>query len=351
MHREPVTQEPVDDNRYGLQGGQCQQHGLTLRSLHCKAESELYHTERRYLGYTRWVGSGDVAGYIEEHGTRVWEIPDSYSSFYEEFDRWCHRAHGTLTQYGYGISARAVEIALRAVAGKGRYTAADYDLVVCDDAPALLLGPTGTVLIKPHPINRPALDSQRAAQDVQVPGGTITVEEDQPEVLAGIERVAALFADHLDIEITGHQSPSRSGTSDHTFAVSEFTADGRTVSTLNIEASTLATVGELAQEPTAVPVHDGGVVDAYVGDDQYYADWDGPAEDATVGAVDEYGRLLVGWQFEWRSTSSRSPSRDQACVRTYFLRFKMGPTPEFQLDSQYTDLETTPVPDDAGRDG
>ncbi|SEP28659.1 hypothetical protein SAMN05216388_10651, partial [Halorientalis persicus] len=317
-YREPVTADRlVTDGFYDLKDGQSTDYGLTLHRFQRKDKSsQLFHNERRYLAHARWVSDGDVESYIDEHGEAVWELPSAYANFREEFNRWLHQASGTLTRYGYGIGPKAVEIALRALAGKGRYSVENYDLIVCDDAPAVLLGPAGTVLIREHPIHKPDLEGQHAAQTVEAPVGEMIVEEGKPTILTGIERFASILEQDFDITITGHVSPPRSGTSQHRFAVENFTVDGEAIESIAINADALATLGQCQRDPTNVPVYDGGVVDAPVGDGQYRCSWDGPDEDEEIGRVDKYGRIVVGYEFDWRSTVT-GPKKNQACVRIH----------------------------------
>ncbi|SEP31349.1 hypothetical protein SAMN05216388_10791, partial [Halorientalis persicus] len=317
-YRAPVTADRlVTDGFYQLKDGQSTDCELTLRRFQRKDKSsQLFHNERRYLAHTRWVSDGDVESYINEHGEAVWELPSAYADFREEFNRWLHRASGTLTRYGYGIGPKAVEIALRALAGKGRYSVENYDLIVCDDAPTVLLGPAGTVLIREHPIHKPDLEGQHAAQPVETPAGEMVVEEGKPAILTGIERFASILDQDFDITITDHVSPPRSGTSQHRFAVESSTVDGETIESIAINADALATLGQCHRNPTDVPVCGGGVVDAPVGDGQYRCSWDGPDEDEEIGRVDKYGRIVVGYEFDWRSTVT-GPKKNQACVRIH----------------------------------
>jgi len=343
-YRAPVTADRlVTDGFYQLKDGQSTDCELTLRRFQRKDKSsQLFHNERRYLAHSRWVSDGDVESYINEHGEAVWELPSAYADFREEFNRWLHRASGTLTRYGYGIGPKAVEIALRALAGKGRYSVENYDLIVCDDAPTVLLGPAGTVLIREHPIHKPDLEGQHAAQPVETPAGEMVVEEGKPAILTGIERFASILDQDFDITITDHVSPPRSGTSQHRFAVESSTVDGETIESIAINADALATIGQCQRDPTDVPVYGGGIVDAPVGDREYRSSWDGPDEDEEIGVVDKYGRIVVGYEFGWRSTVT-GPRKDQACVRTHYLRFKSGVQKEFVRDDSVTDLESDEI--------
>ncbi|SEP33579.1 hypothetical protein SAMN05216388_10993, partial [Halorientalis persicus] len=57
---------------------------------------------------------------------------------------------------------------------------------------------------------------------------------------------------------------------------------------------------------------------------------------------DKYGRIVVGYEFDWRSTVT-GPKKNQACVRIHHLRFKGGIQNEFVRDDSVTALESDEI--------
>lgn len=273
-----------------------------------------------------WViDNNGLQTYLEANADTEWPLPETYKALkpaaqrsddVDAYPRYCGRATGTFYRYGMGIDARRVALALRVLTGGGHFDSSEYTLIACGDNPFVLAGPEGAVMVTLGKISRPREPAQRAATDVAAGGLQVTVEEDDPEVVAGIERFLTVVDDYFQREITGYAGLRGGQYSRHAFTTA---SDDQYC----VEADDLATLGALAAHPEDVPVHGGGAVEGPLThrDSEFELTWDGPRPDwdssAPVGDA-VAGGIVVGYQFEWRRLRT---SRYQGTVKTYALRF------------------------------
>ncbi|WP_435181242.1 hypothetical protein [Halorussus sp. AFM4] len=236
----------------------------------------------------RWIVDGSVRKYIEAHGDRIWPIPETYTAF-NEFPRYLARMDGALHRYGWGISADQLEKTLRLLTGGGRYDATEYTLYACCEKPYVLAGPEGAVLSKIGLVHRPDHEYNRPKEQIGVPGGQITVEEANEDILTGISRFAAILDTHFDRRLVSHTGSPRAAQGRHWFE----TASGDSVA---VDAGELETLGQLATTPEDVSVYQGTEVDLPVGDHTAEVSWTDPSYQ--VGERNR-GSPIVGYEFVW----------------------------------------------------
>lgn len=281
--------EPIEHDGFPEWSRTVEAHGLTLRSFRGGFElrDELY----AHCAHARWVVDGDVNAYLAAHRDGVWPIPDTYSTF-SEWTPYLGEMDGTLHRYGYGIGRKTVERALRILTGGGHYRADDYTIHACGTNPWVLEGPEGTLLCNCDVIGRPNDPAQIPETRVETPAGAITVEEENPMVLAGIERFAQLLADHFDRTLVEHTSAPW-GNSLHGFR--DDAGEG-----LQIDAKDLATLGGLSQRAEDVSVYGGAEVPlpAPFEDRTTHLEWTGPEYEVGESPING---PVVGYQLEWES--------------------------------------------------
>jgi hypothetical protein len=294
-----------------------------LRTVNLSEKADLPSpaTDLQALPYQlEWVVGGDLAGYVSEFGDRLWPIPESYTALERDYPGhrpypvYVGQAHGPLYQYAYGLAAAEVERALRALTGGGRYSADEYALVACGQAPAVLVGPEGAVLLRVEPVPRPkqtptALEQRcKSLTAIETEAGALRVEEQSPAVVAGLARVCAAFeaGDLPDgVRPVGSLSPPRAGAARHTFE----TTDG---SSVVMDPDDLRRLAGLGTGPSDVAIYDGGTVQpAEYASREEPVDLSWTPEDGEPTTFAAGGRrrtsttAALGWQFEWEQRRGR----------------------------------------------
>jgi len=256
---------------------------------------------------TRWVIEGDVGAYVARYGDGdLLAIPETYGGFGNIDTRVAFVDGLAEDSYGYGIDGQAVEKALRVLTGGGRYTASKYTLIPCGRQPWILTGPEGTLLCSCMPIDRP--DAGGPTTQVQTSAGTLDIEEDNPEVLAGAARFVELLEDVEGAAINRCTYDSLRGRTRHSFIDEDDTE-------WTMAATDLAQLAGLATDPSVIQGTVGRGIQPPTGGDPIVADWDGP--DHAVGdRVD--GAIIAGYEFAWEQ--SEDCLEAVATVRTYRVR-------------------------------
>jgi len=184
----------VDDFDWGAPD---EEYGLTTRWLtKSTGSSEANTTVAPHE--VRWVVSGDLGAYVENYGERAFDIPSSYSNF-DGWKTYLSSVDNVDTvggQFGFGITADALERALRTLSGGGRYKASRYTVIACPTHPWILTGPEGTVLCAHAPIDNTP-DGFDETVTLSIGEQSVEIMEGNDAVLEGIQRVFENAPDDL----------------------------------------------------------------------------------------------------------------------------------------------------------
>ncbi|WP_323677679.1 hypothetical protein [Halorubellus sp. PRR65] len=263
-------------------------------------------------GYWVTDDADAVREYVDAFGDTVWPIPETYTAF-DEFERYLGEMDGASRRYGYGIDATQLEKALRLLTGGGHYDHDAYTLVACGRKPFVLAGPEGVLLSRPGHIARPEDESQCPQRTITGSlarsGGeyALDVEEANPSILDGIQRLIKLADDAYEQCITSHEGAPHSASSFHFFE----TQKGASV---KVSAETLETLGRLKTHHRDVSVYGGTTVDVPRASKTVDVAWDEP--DQLVGDT-QHGAPVVGYDVEWETRGRRRFS--VLVVRTHRL--------------------------------
>jgi hypothetical protein len=296
---------------------------------------------------TAWVVDDvrAVADYVAQHGDQFWPVPESYASLdpkrqrrndTDSYPRYCSRAIGTLYQYGYGIDAARIETAHRVLTGGGRFDPDDYVVIACGNEPFLVGGPEGIILMRPGMISRPETPDQQASTHINANGKRFAVEEDNQDVLTGLEQLVTAVDKHFPISVERYVRVQGGQYSRHAFEL------GSGIQ-YSAEATMLATLGKTLTSPSDVPVFEGGTVPgpSTWSDTSHEMCWSGPNNDdrnqGPVGDRTSTGGAIVGYQFEWERLRGRTY---QGTVKTYSLKLAQSDASvnEFRLHDRTTRL-------------
>lgn len=277
--------------------------GLTTR----RPASELTTSGKTYRAspqQIRWIIAGDVGEYVDKHGDETfWRVPSNYGGF-NDFDTYVGYVDGLCDGYGWGIDGRALERALRVLIDGGRYNASRYRVFPCGRHPWILTGPEGTLLCSPVPVDDPS-DGQRRTSTVDLGEQTLTVEEENQQVLSGIKHYSWLLECSRGTEVLETSYEKRRDRTLHTF-------HGENAEN-TISASDLATLGRIVTDSSRVfdseqisgrsPEFDRSAVTI---------EWEGP--DHQVGDVVD-GDIVAGYESFWERPEASIET--VATVRTY----------------------------------
>jgi hypothetical protein len=165
------------------------EYSLTTRRLTAPTSSSAANVS---LGQhdVRWIieDTDALVEYVETHGDEQLPVPSSYSNF-DTFSPYVAQVDATSGESAYGISAQALENALRTLSGGGRYNNTRYSCIACGEKPWILTGPSGTLLCAHKPIS--SVDARLHTDPLSLPEDrTIDFTSENPHVRGGLRRVA-----------------------------------------------------------------------------------------------------------------------------------------------------------------
>lgn len=138
-------------------------------------------------------GEHDLKTYLAAYGDTQVRVPKTFSSLHEDWESYL----GVYTQLGprdgYGITARALEKAIRILSGSGAYRSTNFTVVGCGELPWVVLGQTGTLLCSPVPVSADSLLDLPRTDQCHIGGSEVSVNEEATAVLRGLERFDALL--------------------------------------------------------------------------------------------------------------------------------------------------------------
>ena len=145
----------------------------------------------------RFVVGGDLAAYLDTHGDEQIVVPESYSKLRDDFSPYVgmvtqlSNATNTKKTAGYGISASAIEKAIRILNGPGRYDSNNYRIVGCGKMPWIITGNNGTLLCSPAPVRPPKNEDTSIkvpihTDQVEDPERTIQIQDESLTVQEGV---------------------------------------------------------------------------------------------------------------------------------------------------------------------
>lgn len=288
--RRATAKSAPDRSDLPMWGPEQDEYGLTTRRL-IKPSSTKGRALTLDTHEFRWVTDGDIRGYCEEYGQKRVQIPNAYSSF-DAFDTHISTATTLSGQFGYGFDAARLEVALRLLTGGGRYQRKQYKLLICEDRPAVLTGPEGTVLVTEGPIERP--DTSTLTPSTVEPAKTqhkeqFTVHEENTAVLNGIERLISAAIEEAE-DFDGFEEVRNTGEGSIQLGAKQ------SHKTWSTDGTALATIGTAARRPTDLEIPMSGEVTAPTGD-TVVLDWTPEySPDDTVGE-----NPVVGYQWKWHN--------------------------------------------------
>jgi hypothetical protein len=209
----------------------------------------------------RFIVGGDLAEYLATHGDRRVRVPGTFTALRSDWSPYLGTyTHLTADACGYGITAEALEQAIRLLSGSGKYSRTAFKVVGCGEWPWIVLGRTGTLLCTPVPISDDDSDTQfnlPRTQPCVLAGTSGDLHDEATAVKRGIERFATLLDNISWATVTGYcgHTDSRSyRPGDHTVAVeyddppdgitsSSDQSESATASTATVRADALATLG------------------------------------------------------------------------------------------------------------
>jgi hypothetical protein len=251
----------------------------------------------------RWVVDGDVGEYVEQYGTgEAHQLPSSYGGF-NEWETVVAHVDGLCDEYGWGIDGQAVEKALRLLSGGGRYQASDYTVIICGRQPWLLTGSEGTLLCSCVPVNKPD-ESQQRESDITSGTHSFAIEEENPQVRAGVEHAVDLIEASMGDEIVEAEYGSRRSDTVHTLHGS---------ARYTVSAADLAVLGRLETDPDAIGTRLRRGIEPPISGKQISVDWEPRHEVGEV--VDD--DIIAGYEVVWETPEDALET--VATVRTYRL--------------------------------
>lgn len=304
-----------------------------------------------YEQHVRWVSGGDLGKYVEEYGDELVSIPSTYSGF-ENLKPYLGVVDGTIDGYGYGIDGRAAERALRVLIDNGRYSASSYHIIACGEHPWLLIGDEGVLLCSLTPVSR--TEAIARTTGVAIPEGHLEVEEERPEVLEAIHRIAAFaggtlprgvssgatneLSDEKAIEFTGHKSVPSPSTSSSSYGRHGHTFYRGEDNTTDILREDLIPLGTMVLDQADLPgVTSPERVTSPTGPQSVRVEAD---VERKIGTIHDEG-LVIGYSFDWQ-TYEYGPEA-VATITTYHLDISALPT-KIVIQKTHNRVATVPVP-------